>query len=611
MIRQKGDSLPSVMGKCLVIVSVALAAVEGLSPVRYSPRTGLAYRRKPPPPPPASPLLQSRRLEAIDSWINNIKSRSPNTNSISPSWNGKSPYKVIGVGGLPLQNEEDSVPVSARRGPETGPTDFAPSPKAGGNRQSSRNIPPYPPSRRGPPPPQSSFRHKSARLRPLPPLPKKRLPPPPMTKSGRYGRRPPPQKSPSTKYPSTKYPTSRRGPLYPPPQSAVGRKLPQQPLFREDFQGGNRYRGGRPGAKDSGTIDLAKRMPPKKLSSKELSGPEKSTSENSRMEPDDFPKFPTAALPSIDPTTATKPFSSTFEPPSFDPSAFDPPSSDFGPSDSSGAKDFGFGPPEGLGDHDFDSGFESASDKFKGFDNPFRHEEADDFPLQSFEGPPRVKPKFPKAPTHPKKYPSDLDGLNLGIPHPPPPHHRNKRPPPPPLPGRPKRYPPSFGKPRPPKYPHPHPKQHQPPPPQSTPFKSSYKPKNDFLSPGDGVFDEDTEAEFKLFGDDGSPLKSGPPVDFEARPEQPGKGGRRPHPPPPHRPHHPPPPPPKAGRRPPRPPPPPSRPRFTTQRPIPTPGPEDFPSPPPRDLIEYVPRAFPCSPCSAWLWSNWHRKQMT
>ena len=58
----------------------------------------------------------------------NRGSRSPNTNSISPSWNGKSPYKVIGVGGLPLQNEEDSVPVSARRGPETAsPSDFSPS----------------------------------------------------------------------------------------------------------------------------------------------------------------------------------------------------------------------------------------------------------------------------------------------------------------------------------------------------------------------------------------------------------------------------------------------------------------------------------------------------
>ena len=92
------------------------------------------------------------------------------------------------------------------------------------------------------------------------------------------------------------------------------------------------------------------------------------------------------------------------------------------------------------------------------------------------------------SPTHPpKRYPVDLD-VNLGIPHAPPPHRSPKRPgPPPPLPGRPKRYPPSF-KPLRPKYP----KQQ---PPQQT-FKSSYKPKNDFLSP-DGVFDEDTEAEFK------------------------------------------------------------------------------------------------------------------
>ena len=459
---------------------------------------------------------------------------------------------------------------------------------------SAMNIP-YPPSRpsrqsRPHLPPQSSFRHKSARLRPLPPLPK-RLPPkpksgrrpPPMMYDERELRRPPPplpQKYPSTKYPSTKFPTSRRGPLYPSPASAVGRKLPQQPLFREDFQN-SRYRG-RPGPKDSGAIDLAKRMPSKKAS-KEPS-PTKS-SENSRMEPDDFPKFPSAAaLPSIAPTTASKPFSSTFEPPSFDPPTFESPK-DFGSSEND-AKDFGFGPPEGM-DHDF-NGFKNPSDKFKGFDNPFRHEEADDFPLQSFEGPPRVKPKFQKAPTYPpppqKRYPVDLD-VNLGIPPPPPPH-RPKRPPhgapPPSLPGRPKRYPPSF-KPRPNKYP----KQ------QPTPFKANYRPKNDFLSP-DGVFDEDTEAEFKLFGDDGSPIKSGPPVDFEFEASaEPGKG-RRPHrpPPSPHRPHHPPPPPPKAGRRP-RPPPPPSRPRFTTQRPIPTPGPEDFPSPPPRDLIQYVSGVIP------------------
>ena len=62
------------VGKFLVICVSLVGLVEGLSPVRYSPRTGLAYRRKPPPGPP-SPLLQSRRLEAIDSWINNIKSR--------------------------------------------------------------------------------------------------------------------------------------------------------------------------------------------------------------------------------------------------------------------------------------------------------------------------------------------------------------------------------------------------------------------------------------------------------------------------------------------------------------------------------------------------------
>ena len=88
---------------------------------------------------------------------------------------------------------------------------------------------------------------------------------------------------------------------------------------------------------------------------------------------------------------------STFEPPSFDPPTFEPPK-DFGHHSGghdSGAKDFGFGPPEGL-DNEFNGFGESnpSVDKFKGFENPFRHEEADDFPLQSFEGPPRVKPKF-------------------------------------------------------------------------------------------------------------------------------------------------------------------------------------------------------------------------
>ena len=223
------------------------------------------------------------------------------------------------------------------------------------------------------------------------------------------------QKFPSTKYPSTKYPTSRRGPLYPPgPSSAVGRKLPQQPLFREDFSRR------RPPPKDSGTIDLARRMPPKKsaptTTAKEA--PKKS-SENSRMEaemrapPADFPKFPKASLPSIAPTTEAKPFSSTFNPPTFDPPTFDTPTFDPPSEGGSGgdAKDFGFGPPKSL-------------DSFSGFDNPFRSEEAEDFPLQSFEGPPRVKPKFQGAPTHAppphKRFPADLD-VNLGIP---PPHRQ-------------------------------------------------------------------------------------------------------------------------------------------------------------------------------------------
>ncbi len=46
----------------------------------------------------------NRRQDTINEWIRTIK-RGPQAHSLSPSWNGKSPYRVIGVSNLPLQNE--------------------------------------------------------------------------------------------------------------------------------------------------------------------------------------------------------------------------------------------------------------------------------------------------------------------------------------------------------------------------------------------------------------------------------------------------------------------------------------------------------------------------
>jgi len=44
------------------------------------------------------------RRDAIGEWIRTIREK-PRAHSLSPSWNGKSPYEVIGVSALPLQNE--------------------------------------------------------------------------------------------------------------------------------------------------------------------------------------------------------------------------------------------------------------------------------------------------------------------------------------------------------------------------------------------------------------------------------------------------------------------------------------------------------------------------
>ena len=50
---------------------------------------------------------QNRRQDAINDWIRTIKS-SPKSHSLSPSWSGATPYEVIGVSSLPLQNEAGS-----------------------------------------------------------------------------------------------------------------------------------------------------------------------------------------------------------------------------------------------------------------------------------------------------------------------------------------------------------------------------------------------------------------------------------------------------------------------------------------------------------------------
>ena len=63
-------------------------------------------------------LHSQRRQDRINEWIKTIK-QSPKGHSISPSWNGKSPYDVIGVSALPLQNEAETKP------PTRGHVDYA------------------------------------------------------------------------------------------------------------------------------------------------------------------------------------------------------------------------------------------------------------------------------------------------------------------------------------------------------------------------------------------------------------------------------------------------------------------------------------------------------
>jgi hypothetical protein len=487
------------------------------------------YRRK---PLPHHPLLQSRRLDTINAMISQIKQGSPKSNSISPSWNGKSPYRVIGVAGLPLQNEDGAAssrsPVSARRAQQSAQGTRIVERRPG--KVSSQEA--------------AAFRLKLSKMdlrKPRRQMPK-RLP---------GGRRPPPPSlyddiSRPMRRPKPGYPTSRRGSLGPSP--SVGRRLPQGTLYYEQMR---HLKNNKP---TESKVDFARRPPPPPSTKATTSLREdlRAMSDNARMEMEYNTRRPGSTTRSISNTQVSSssssssraPISAVTKPYQLVPT-FEPPSD--------------FGPP--MGD-------------FEGFSNPFTKEENDDFPMQSFEGPPRVKPSFKSAPTHP---PSRR-------PHPPPrptssrPPPTSSRPPPAsfrrPLSGSESPY----GPPPPRNRPHStySPRGNDPPSRPEPSFKPFFKPSNEFLSP-DGVFDEDDGPNFRLFGSDGSPLKSGPPVDFEQdpnksmRPPGPlrgGGGGSRRPPPPGRNPYG-------GGGGPP-------RRKYTTERPIPTPGPEDFPSPPPR-----------------------------
>ncbi len=60
---------------------------------------------------------QRRQGSLIDEWIRTIR-QSPRAHSLSPSWNGKSPYDVIGVSNLPLQTEIKEGEQSSQAGVE-------------------------------------------------------------------------------------------------------------------------------------------------------------------------------------------------------------------------------------------------------------------------------------------------------------------------------------------------------------------------------------------------------------------------------------------------------------------------------------------------------------
>ncbi len=554
--------LVSSVSLTLVILLLHFGVCLAVNGGRYS---GGGYGRSRPPPPP--PLLQSRRLDTINSWIKTIKQRSPQTNSISPSWNGKSPYRVIGVGGLPLQNEEaDEVPpqlkqndpVSARR------AQFSPaSPKAASlltpkQTQSLVRTKKASPGMRMSSQKAALDFYRQKKYAKKPRLLPKRLPPPPLPK-----RRPPPLyddlKRPPRRPklpppPGAGYPTSRRGALGGGGAGGpVGRRLPHQPTLYYDQVKKHYSKGKKPtaGGGGDGKIDFAKRPASlqKTSATSKLPSSTSSSSKNSRMELDDY----NTRRPPVSASTAKSAIGKGYSRYNEEKSPY----SNGGSSYKSSPTPPAFEPPK-----DFGPNFGSAFGE-----NPFRLEENPDFPLQSFEGPPRVKPKFPKAASHappprgrppPPPSPSDL-GVNLGFP---PPKNRNK------LPSSPRSPPPgSFRRPPPP----PPPKQSRPDPSFKPPF---YKPGSDYLSASpDGIFDEDERPSFKVFGTDGSPLMQGPTVDFE----EPSRRPHRPPPPPGSRP-----PPPPRGRTPyssgGRPPP---MPHYTTERPIPTPGPEDFPEPPP------------------------------
>ncbi len=69
-----------------------------------------------------------RRQDTIDEWIRTIK-QSPRAHSLSPSWNGRSPYSVIGVSDLPLQNEVSEEEAANRLERRRPPSPPAPQPQ--------------------------------------------------------------------------------------------------------------------------------------------------------------------------------------------------------------------------------------------------------------------------------------------------------------------------------------------------------------------------------------------------------------------------------------------------------------------------------------------------
>ncbi|XP_059088801.1 uncharacterized protein LOC131884923 [Tigriopus californicus] len=176
---------------------------------------------------------------------------------------------------------------------------------------------------------------------------------------------------------------------------------------------------------------------------------------------------------------------------------------------------------------------------FKGFGaNPFINEEHDDFPRQFFEQAPVIKKDQPERSREPSHHQSpDLSTIDRKQPGPPPGYDSSPDFPPE-SPNRYQRRPPFD----------------QPEYPSDEELERGYNTFSDDFG-ADGLdFDpnDDNVAKFKLFVDDDDDYTNGggPSVEFETRPQSPASYERE-------------------------------RSFSTTPRPIPTPGPEDFPTPPP------------------------------